>query len=64
MSQIKYGKLVIIGAGHVGSAILISNLRMNFERILELPLDGAGHKDLLICYEYLHEIITSIQDMI
>lgn len=38
--------------------------KQGIERILELPLDEAGHKDLLICYEYLHGIIESIQDMI
>ena len=29
MENISYGKIVLIGAGHVGSAILDSLLRMN-----------------------------------
>ena len=31
------------------------------ERVLELPLDEQGKKDLLTCYDYLHGILESIE---
>ena len=50
MENISYGKIVLIGAGHVGSAILDSLLRMNLadeivviNRNEKKALDGAFH---------------------
>ena len=44
MENISYGKIVLIGAGHVGSAILDSLLRMNLadEIVADLQRDTVG----------------------
>ncbi len=38
--------------------------KKGIERILELPLDAAAHKDLMLCYDYLHGNIESVKDML
>ena len=52
MENISYGKIVLIGAGHVGSAILDSLLRMNLaDEIVVITDDGikeqGTHQQLL-----------------
>ena len=48
MENISYGKIVLIGAGHVGSAILDSLLRMNLaDEIVVINRNQKKIKQLL-----------------
>ena len=53
MENISYGKIVLIGAGHVGSAILDSLLRMNLAD--EIVVINRNEKKALACYRIAAE---------